>query len=97
MPTYGYRCENGHEFEVSQAITDAPMEQCPECGSALRRIFYPVGIVFKGQGFYKTDNRGAGSGDTAKKSHDKAGSDTKTESKPEPKKPDSNQPEAKAS
>jgi putative FmdB family regulatory protein len=58
MPTYGYRCEkNGHEFEVVQGITDPPLTRCKICGSKVRRIFYPVGIVFKGPGFYKTDSR----------------------------------------
>lgn len=58
MPTYGYRCEkNGHEFEVFQAMTEAPLQRCPTCRSKVRRIFYPVGIVFKGEGFYATDSR----------------------------------------
>lgn len=63
MPTYGYRCEkNGHEFEVFQGITDPPLTRCKVCGSKVRRIFYPVGIVFKGPGFYKTDSRSSSSG-----------------------------------
>ncbi len=58
MPTYGYRCEkNGHEFEVVQGINEPPLTRCKICGSKVRRIFYPVGIVFKGPGFYKTDSR----------------------------------------
>ena len=64
MPTYGYRCEkNGHEFEVFQGMTDPSLKQCTICGAPVRRIFYPVGIVFKGPGFYKTDSRsGSASG-----------------------------------
>lgn len=78
MPTYGYRCEkNGHEFEVVQSINDDPIKKCQVCGAAVRRIFYPVGIVFKGQGFYKTDNRGSSSIAAAK-----------TDSKSEPKSSD---------
>lgn len=61
MPTYGYRCVKGHEFEVIQAITESPLTKCEECGAAVKRIFYPVGIVFKGTGFYKTDSRGKSS------------------------------------
>ena len=61
MPTYGYRCENGHEFEVYQSMSESPLEICQECGNPVRRIFYPVGIVFKGPGFYKTDSRGSSS------------------------------------
>ncbi|MEA2682487.1 MAG: hypothetical protein QOK05_815 [Chloroflexota bacterium] len=65
MPTYGYRCEkNGHEFEVFQSMTDEPLKKCTICGSPVRRIFYPVGIVFKGPGFYKTDSRGGSSATT---------------------------------
>jgi putative FmdB family regulatory protein len=60
MPTYGYRCEkNGHEFEVVQSFSDAPLTRCKICGSKVNRIFYPVGVVFKGPGFYATDNRAA--------------------------------------
>lgn len=57
MPTYAYRCDSGHDFEVVQGITEASLEKCPECGAAVRRVFFPVGVVFKGQGFYKTDSR----------------------------------------
>jgi putative FmdB family regulatory protein len=72
MPTYGYRCEkNGHEFEVFQGITDPPLTRCKVCGSKVRRIFYPVGIVFKGPGFYKTDSRSSSdSGGAASESKD---------------------------
>jgi len=59
MPTYGYRCEaNGHQFETVQGI------RCEVCGEPVTRIFYPVGIVFKGPGFYKTDSRGSSSSST---------------------------------
>src|SRR3989442_14868928 len=58
MPTYGYRCEkNGHEFEVVQSFADPPLTRCQICGSKVNRIFYPVGLVFKGPGFYATDSR----------------------------------------
>jgi putative FmdB family regulatory protein len=85
MPVYGYRCSRGHHFEVTQRITDSPLSQCPECGAPVTRVFYPVGIVFKGSGFYKTDSRGAGTASVP--SSDGASSDgskpeTKTESKP---------------
>jgi putative FmdB family regulatory protein len=74
MPTYGYRCEkNGHEFEVVQGINDPPLTRCRVCGSKVRRIFYPVGIVFKGPGFYKTDSRESSS--IASADGDKSGSE----------------------
>src|ERR1700682_2127521 len=61
MPVYGYRCTRGHHFEVQQRITEPPLTQCPECGAPVTRVFYPVGIIFKGGGFYKTDSRGSSS------------------------------------
>jgi putative FmdB family regulatory protein len=59
MPVYGYRCTNGHHFEVQQRITEPPLTVCPQCGAPVTRVFYPVGIIFKGGGFYKTDSRGS--------------------------------------
>lgn len=84
MPVYGYRCSRGHHFEVTQRITDAPLTQCPDCGAPVTRVFYPVGIVFKGTGFYKTDSRGASS-DGAGSSSASAKTETKSDSKPDAK------------
>ena len=59
MPTYQYRCkECDHDFEVVQSFTDDPLEDCPECGGRLKKVYGNVGISFKGSGFYKTDSRG---------------------------------------
>lgn len=58
MPTYTYRCsECGHEFEQFQRFSDDPLTECPACKGNVRRVLHPVGIVFKGAGFYVTDNR----------------------------------------
>jgi putative FmdB family regulatory protein len=59
MPVYTYRCEScGVQFDRQQHFTDAPLTRCPECGEkALRKLYLPVGIVFKGSGFYATDHR----------------------------------------
>ena len=58
MPTYEYRCgECGQHVEVVQSFVDPPLTECGSCGGPLRKVFAPVGIVFKGSGFYKTDNR----------------------------------------
>ncbi len=62
MPTYAYRCDSGHEFEVVQPITAAPLTDCGVCAGPVHRVVFPVGIVFKGQGFYKTDSRSSSSG-----------------------------------
>ncbi|MHB8325376.1 MAG: FmdB family zinc ribbon protein [Candidatus Dormibacteria bacterium] len=65
MPTYAYRCPGGHEFETVQGITHPPLSTCPTCGEPVRRVVFPVGIVFKGQGFYKTDSRSSSTGSIA--------------------------------
>ena len=59
MPIYTYRCENcGVQFERAQKFDDLPLTWCPECKKkALRKVYTPVGIVFKGSGFYATDHR----------------------------------------
>lgn len=59
MPIYAYRCENcGVQFERRQSFSDDPLVTCPECEEpSLRKLIQPVGIVFKGSGFYVTDNR----------------------------------------
>lgn len=57
MPTYDYRCAECNDvFEVVHAV-DEELESCPKCGGRVRRVFHPVGIIFKGSGFYKTDSR----------------------------------------
>jgi putative FmdB family regulatory protein len=88
MPVYGYRCTNSHHFEVQQRITEAPLTKCPECGAPVTRVFYPVGIIFKGGGFYKTDSRGAGSDGTSTppatpKTETKDKTDTKAKTAPD--------------
>jgi putative FmdB family regulatory protein len=58
MPTYEYRCENGHLFERFQRMTDPPLDRCVECGAPAERLLSPgAGILFKGSGFYITDYR----------------------------------------
>src|SRR3982750_1077957 len=58
MPTYQYACTScGERLEAVQKFTDDPLTVCPACAGALRKLFSPVGVVFKGSGFYKTDSR----------------------------------------
>ena len=67
MPTYQYRCADcGRELEVVQKFTDASLTECPGCAGDLRKVFNAVGVVFKGSGFYATDNRTKGKTDAAK-------------------------------
>ena len=78
MPIYVYGCDTcAQTFERRQSISDAPLVDCPECEGRVQRLIQPVGIVFKGSGFYVTDHRksssGAGSGDQKPKT-ERAGS-----------------------
>ena len=74
MPTYQYRCTKcGEELEVVQKFSDDPLEVCPACAGQLRKVFSPVGIVFKGSGFYRTDSRnGSAASEAAKKDSEAA-------------------------
>jgi putative FmdB family regulatory protein len=63
MPTYVYRCQGCSTLqEAVQKITDDPLTTCEECGGSLRRVLQPVGIVFKGSGFYVTDYKRSDNG-----------------------------------
>jgi putative FmdB family regulatory protein len=58
MPTYEYACTAcGQHLEVVQSMSDQPLRECGACGGNLRKVFSPIGIVFKGSGFYRTDSR----------------------------------------
>jgi putative FmdB family regulatory protein len=58
MPTYEYRCEKcSHQFEAVQKITEEPLKRCPNCRGKLTRLLFAAGIIFKGDGFYVTEQR----------------------------------------
>jgi putative FmdB family regulatory protein len=58
VPVYEYECtECGERLEVRQSFTDDPLTECPVCSGRLRKVLSPVGVVFKGSGFYRTDSR----------------------------------------
>jgi putative FmdB family regulatory protein len=62
VPTYQYVCtECGGQIEAVQKFTDDPLTVHEACGGRLRKVFSPVGIVFKGSGFYRTDSRNGSS------------------------------------
>ena len=88
MPTYVYACDTcGAQFEQFQSFKDEPLRTCPSCSGAVRRVFQPVGIVFKGSGWYITDSRKSssatvGGDDSADKSEKSTSSDSTA--KPEP-------------
>ena len=63
MPIYEYQCEKcGVRFERLQAMSAKPATNCPECDGPVHRIISPVGVIFKGSGFYVTDNRSSNAG-----------------------------------
>ena len=73
MPTYQYTCTDcGEPVEAVQKFTDDPLTVCAACGGRLRKVFSPVGIVFKGSGFYRTDSRNSSVAADAKKEMDRA-------------------------
>jgi putative FmdB family regulatory protein len=90
MPTYEYACTDcGQHVEVVQSMSAEPLTTCSVCGGRLRKVFSPIGIVFKGSGFYRTDSRakssasdGGGRGKESKKA-DSSSSDGAS-SKPKP-------------
>jgi putative FmdB family regulatory protein len=68
VPTYQYTCTDcGEPVEAVQKFTDDPLTVCAACGGRLRKVFSPVGIVFKGSGFYRTDSRNSSAAADAKK------------------------------
>ena len=69
MPVYAYKCKScGHQLEVRQSFSDAPLSECPQCGGELRKKFNSVGVVFKGSGFYRNDSRASSSSSSASSS-----------------------------
>jgi putative FmdB family regulatory protein len=82
MPIYTYQCSNcGVRFDKEQSFDERNPVRCPECGkNALHRVYRPVGVVFKGSGFYSTDNRSStrsASTHSDAKDKDKSKTDTK--------------------
>jgi putative FmdB family regulatory protein len=66
VPTYSYACtECDNRFDAVQAFSDDALTECPKCHGRLRKLFGSVGVVFKGSGFYRTDNRDSKSSSTA--------------------------------
>ena len=82
MPTYSYSCtECGNRFDAVQAFSDDALTSCPKCSGRLRKLFGSVGVVFKGSGFYRTDNRDSGKSSSNGKSSDGSSSATSSSDK----------------
>lgn len=86
LPTYEYACTScGNRLEVYQSFSADPLEKCELCGGPLRRVFHPVGVLFKGSGFYSTDSRkkaDKGKPSETKKAESKAAETKKDSSAP---------------
>ncbi len=95
MPTYGYECLACHDqIEVFQSIKDAPLTVCEACGGALRKRIYPVGIAFKGSGFYVNDYAAKPAASGAPASETKSDAAPSEAAKPDAAKPDAPQSDA---
>lgn len=82
MPIYEYECRDcNRRFERLQHFTDEPVKACPECGGPVQRVIQPVGIIFKGSGFYVTDNRQLAAKEAAKELPGSDGGETKEREK----------------
>jgi putative FmdB family regulatory protein len=77
VPTYQYACTDcDHAFEQVQSFTEDSLTTCPQCEGRLRKVFNAVGVVFKGSGFYRTDNRSDTKSATTTSSNDSTPSTT---------------------
>ncbi len=81
MPIYTYECaECGVRFDRRQSFNDQPLSECPECEGRVHRLIQPAGVIFKGSGFYVTDNRSSRSSLASPGKTESAGSKTASES-----------------
>jgi putative FmdB family regulatory protein len=96
MPTYEYVCRTcGQHIDVVQSFSEEPLTVCPNCGGELRKVFHPAGILLKGSGFYKTDNRPKTGTKSETGSSSSSSGDSKTTS--DAKKSDTKESDAKKS
>ena len=56
MPTYEYKCANGHVFELKQSFSDKAIDKCPECKASAKRVIHAASVTFKGSGWYVNDH-----------------------------------------
>jgi len=97
MPVYTYQCGNcGVRFDQQQRFSDPPLTRCPECSKkTLRKVYTPVGIVFKGSGFYATDHKSpSGQGRSSKSNEEEKKSETAEKPADESKKPEKSEKSA---
>lgn len=91
VPTYVYKCDNGHTFEAVQSMSEDALDTCEVCGAPARRQLFAPAVHFKGSGFYTTDyaRKGAGAkssngsgGESSDTSKSESASSSKTDTKP---------------
>lgn len=89
MPVYVYHCDEcDFQFEQQQKFSDKPLKQCPQCGkNSLHKVYMPVGVIYKGSGFYSTDHRSSSHANLAPASKKEEKTEVKTPVKPESEKP----------
>ena len=81
MPTYEYKCAKcGEHFDIYQSFSDAPLTKHKGCGGKVAKVLSPAGIVLKGSGFYKTDNRGGGKKTASKEKSSESTSSSSSDS-----------------
>ena len=86
MPIYEYQCEDcGVRFERMQSMSAPSVGTCPECGGHVHRVISSVGVIFKGSGFYVTDNRKSSAGTDRGRSKPESDGGSDTAEKPESK------------
>ncbi len=73
MPIYGYKCDEGHTFEVMQSMSDDALDRCEVCGAPAQRVLFAPAVHFKGSGFYTTDYARKGSAKPANGGEAKTG------------------------
>jgi putative FmdB family regulatory protein len=85
VPTYQYACTDcDHAFEQVQSFTEDSLTTCPQCEGRLRKIFNAVGVVFKGSGFYRTDNRADSKASSTSTTTSATSGDTSSDSSSKP-------------
>jgi len=95
MPTYEYRCDNGHAFEVVQRMTEDSLSSCQTCDAPAHRVFSPIAVHFKGSGFYSTDYGKGKQEDSGADAKSSDGNGKKKEGSTDTKKSDSAPPAEK--
>jgi putative FmdB family regulatory protein len=101
MPTYQYACTDnqcGNRFELVQSFTDPAATECPVCERPVRKVYGSVGVVFKGSGFYRTDNRASSAeslADSKSESKSESKSDAKSDAKSDSKSDSKSEPKPK--